>query len=189
MRALQTIERPAARRQNFRHQVERDRLDRNLVTDIGLDVRQRLDVFLAAETDRVTFRAQARRAADAVHVIRGILRQVVIDDVADVRHVQAARRHVRGDQHGQVAGVKIFEHAQSLFLRHVARQGCGIEAVRDQRLFELVGDAPRVHEHHGAARVVALEERDEERQLLAHGRVVDRLAHPIDRYGVRFDLD
>jgi len=70
------------------------------VADIGFDLRQREHELLAGETDRVTARTQARGAANAVHVILGILRQIVIEDVTDFGDVQAARRHVGGHQHG-----------------------------------------------------------------------------------------
>src|SRR5688572_14606961 len=62
----------------------------NLVGDVGLDLWQGHGVFLAAEADGVALRAGACRAADAMHVIRGILRQVEIEDMADVGNVQAA---------------------------------------------------------------------------------------------------
>ena len=88
-------------------------------------------VFLAAEADGVALGAGARRAADAMHVVRGILRQVEVEHVADVGDVQAARGHVGGDQHGQLAGVEFAHEAQALLLRHVARQRLRLETVRE----------------------------------------------------------
>ena len=61
--------------------------DWNLVADKGLDVGQANGIFLAAETDRIAVGAGPRRAADAVHVIGSILRQVEIEDVTDIRDV------------------------------------------------------------------------------------------------------
>src|SRR5690606_10388458 len=50
------------------------RFDRDLLLDVGLDVRQRHRVALAGEADRVALGAQPRGAADAVHVVLGVER-------------------------------------------------------------------------------------------------------------------
>jgi hypothetical protein len=74
--------------QGDRHErVVIERRDGDLATDERLDVRQRDRLGLAAEADRVARRAGARGAADAVHVIFGILRQVVVENVAHARNV------------------------------------------------------------------------------------------------------
>jgi hypothetical protein len=70
-----------------------------MVADVALDVRQRDGVFLATEADGVAVGAGARGAADAMHVVFGIVRQVEIEHVADIGNVQAARGDVGGDQH------------------------------------------------------------------------------------------
>src|SRR5690606_31771168 len=70
------------RRARLRHQqLRRHRLGRNPLLDEGLDVRQADRVALAGEADRVALFAQPRGAADAVHVVFGIERQVVVVDV------------------------------------------------------------------------------------------------------------
>src|SRR5690606_13434582 len=74
------------------------RLDRDLLLDVGLDVRQRHRVTLAGEADRVALGAQPRGAADAVHVVLGVERQVVVVDVLHAVDVQAAGGDVGGDQ-------------------------------------------------------------------------------------------
>ena len=50
-------------------------------------------------------------AADAVDVVLRVLRHVVVDDVADVRDVEAARGDVRGHEHLEAA---VAEAAQGL---------------------------------------------------------------------------
>src|SRR5690606_33663665 len=85
---------PRQRDQQFRGY----RLDRDLLLDVGLDVRQRHRVALAGEADRVALGAQPRGAADAVHVVLGVERQVVVVDVLHAVDVQAARGHVGRDQ-------------------------------------------------------------------------------------------
>src|SRR5690606_24630158 len=72
----------------------RDAAARDLVADVLLDFRQADRVVLAGEADGIALGTGARGAADAVHVVRAVLRQVVVVHVADVRHVQSARGHV-----------------------------------------------------------------------------------------------
>src|SRR5690606_2265853 len=55
-------------------QVLGDRLGGDLLVDVGLDVRQAHRVALAGEADRIALGAQARGAADAVHVVLGVER-------------------------------------------------------------------------------------------------------------------
>ncbi len=114
---------------HFRQQFLRDGRHRDLAADVVLDVGQRHHEILAAEADRVAFRAGARGAADAVDVVLGVLRQVVVEDVGDVRDVQAARGDVRADQDREFAAVEVGDHPQALLLRHVARDRLGVEAV------------------------------------------------------------
>jgi hypothetical protein len=61
-----------------------------LVTDVVFDVGKRDRVFLAAEADGIALSAGARGAADAMHIIFGIVRQIEIEHVTDVGNVQAA---------------------------------------------------------------------------------------------------
>src|SRR5690348_7902182 len=75
-------------------ELRRDGRGRHLVPDVVLDFRQRHGVFLAREADGITFSPSACRAADAVYVVRGVLRQVKVEYVTDVRNVQPARRYV-----------------------------------------------------------------------------------------------
>jgi hypothetical protein len=82
----------------------------------GSDMR----VALAGEADRVALCAQAGRAADAVHVVLGIERQVVVVDVRHAVDVQAARGHVGGHQQFQLAGLELLQQRFALLLRHVA---------------------------------------------------------------------
>ncbi len=58
------------------------------MSEVVLDFRQRYRVFLASEADRVTFRPGASRAADAMHIVRRILREVEVEDMAHVGNVQ-----------------------------------------------------------------------------------------------------
>lgn len=64
-------------------------------------------------------------AADAVHVALGVLRQRVVDDVGQIAHVDAARRHVGGDEDIDRAVAELAEYLFALGLRDVAVQHLG----------------------------------------------------------------
>ncbi len=56
-----------------------------------------------------------------MHVIFGIEWQVVVEHVAYVGNVQAARGDVGRDEYAEVAGDETGEEFLALFLRHIAR--------------------------------------------------------------------
>ena len=74
---------------------------------IILDLRQGNCGVLAGKADGVTLSSRPRGSADAMHVIRRVLRQIEIEDVTHVGNVQAPRGDVCGDQHGKVAVVEV----------------------------------------------------------------------------------
>src|SRR5690606_8130085 len=105
------------RRARQRHQqVRRHRLGRDPLLDEGLDVRQADRVAFAGEADRVALFAQARGAADAVHVVFGIEWQVVVVDVLHAIDVQAAGGDVGGDQDLELAGLELLQQRLALLL-------------------------------------------------------------------------
>ncbi len=159
------------------------------MADIALDVGQRNGVFLAAETDGVALGAGACSASDAMHIIFRVIRQVEVKHVAHVGNVQAARGHIGGDQHRDIAVMKIAHHFQAFGLRHVARQGLRREAVRDQRTLQHFRHTLGVDEHHGAARIDAPEQTHEQRDFFVGGGEVEHLGHPVHRHLVRFDAN
>ena len=61
----------------------------------------------------------AAGAPDAMDVILGMLRHVVVDDVADVGDVESARGDVRGDEHLEFAVAKTFQRLLAFALRAV----------------------------------------------------------------------
>src|SRR5262249_13221960 len=62
-----------------------------LEADVALDRFQPLDVLLAREADRVSRRPGPRRPPDAMDVVFGVERQIVVDDVGHALDVEAAR--------------------------------------------------------------------------------------------------
>src|SRR5262249_11904266 len=79
--------------------------------DQDFDARQ-LVAFLGSDK-RIgyAFAAYAAGAADAVDVVVGRLRDVVVDDVRDAGDVDATAHDVGGDQDSHFAGAKFFHYA------------------------------------------------------------------------------
>ena len=89
--------------------------------------------------DRLAFQARAAGAADAVHVILGDVRQVVVDDVRQRLDVEAARGDVGRDQHADLARLETLERADARVLRLVAVDRVGVDAVAHELAREAVG--------------------------------------------------
>ena len=172
------------------HGLEQCRVDggtRDRLPDVRLDVGQRHRVELAGEADRVALRTEARRAADAVHVVLGVERQVEIEDVAHVLDMQAARGDVGRDEDLQLAALELREQLFALGLRHVAGEHADREVGALERARDLLAPHLGVDEHHRAVGVHAREQADEQRQLFLVRRQVDHLAHAVGRDVVGLD--
>ena len=83
--------------------------------------------------------AVAAGAADAVDVALRLVGQVVVDDHADARHVDAARGDVGGDQNAHGAVAEAAQRALARVLRLVAVDDVGGEAVLLEPARDLVG--------------------------------------------------
>src|SRR5690606_18677878 len=166
------------------------RLGRDLLLDERLDVRQPHRVALAGEADRVALLAQARGAADAVHVVLGVEREVVVVDVLDPVDVQPARGDVGGHQDLELAGLELPEQALALLLRHVAREHADPVAGLLQRPRHPFHEHLGVDEHHRARALATRQQPQQQRQLLFVGGVVHHLAHPRggDGFGLHHQL-
>ena len=166
-----------------------DARPRDLVTNVALNVGQPDRIFLAAEADRIAIGARPGSAADPVHVVFAVIRQVIVKDVADIGYVQAARGDIRCNQYRDVAIMKIAHHFQALCLRHIARQGLRHEAVCGQRSLQQFRDSPGIDEYHGAPRIDAPQQSDQQRHFLLTGGEIQHLPHQIDRHLVRLNPD
>ena len=74
---------------------------------VGLDFRKRDRVLLAGEADGVAVGAGSGRSSDPVNVVRGILRQIEIEHVADIGYVQSAGCNIGCNQYRQLAIVEV----------------------------------------------------------------------------------
>ncbi len=94
------------------------------------------DVVPVDERDRRTRRARAARTAGAVQIRLLVLGGLVVDDVRDALDVDAARGHVRADQHVDLA---VAERAQRLLARALAEVAVD-RAGGEPAVLELLGD-------------------------------------------------
>ncbi len=87
--------------------------------DEALERAQGAVIFGRYEADGVAHRVGAARPADAMDVVLGVHREVIIHHVRDAVHIDPAGRDVGRDQHAHGAGLEIFQGAQPLVLRAV----------------------------------------------------------------------
>ena len=120
-------------------QRSRDRHHRNGEFRQFLDAAQMGPLLVAAECDCRPHRTGARRSTDPVHIILGNIRQLEIDDMGDVIHVDAARRDIGGDEHAAAAVAKAGKRAFALRLRFVAVDRGGVDAGRNQVADDAIG--------------------------------------------------
>ena len=99
------------------HDMHGDRLARQ-----ALDVADEAPFSGADERDGDARGARPAGPADTVHVVFRAARQVEIDHVRDVAHVDAARGDVSGDQQADIAGLEMLKGAVAVALVHVAMQ-------------------------------------------------------------------
>ena len=104
---------------------------------------------------------RAAGAPDAMDVIFGMLRHVVVDDVADVGDVESARGDVRGDEHLEFAVAKTGERLLAFALRAVGMQhGHGVVVALEQ-LRDAVRAVLRPAKNQNRIVIHALEQLDE----------------------------
>src|SRR5579863_2439975 len=97
----------------------------NLNAELALEQHQVRPLLSAEQRGSNSFGAGAPRASHAVDEILRIIRQIVIDDVRDVLHVNAARGHIGGHQDAIAALLESCECRVALGLRAVAmNHGC-----------------------------------------------------------------
>ena len=82
--------------------------------------------------------ARAARAADAVRVILGVVRQVEVEHYLEVVHVEPARGDVGRDEELEAAPPELVHHARALRLRDVAVQAVRRVAAGMQVVVEFV---------------------------------------------------
>jgi len=116
-----------------------DGRDRNRLRRELLDAPDHPGVEALGEGHRETVASGAAGTADPVHVVLGLHRQPVVHDVADRRHVDAARRDVGRDEDAQVARAQALQDAVAPPLGHAAVQRRDRMAELREAIGETVG--------------------------------------------------
>ena len=113
-----------------------------------------------------------------MHVVLGVLRQVVVEDHFDVVHVQSARRHVGRHEELETAFAKLRDHALAHLLRDVAVQFVGAVAARLEVIRQFVAHHFRPAKNDPVFDVLDVDQPAEHLQLRA---AVDLVINLINR--------
>src|SRR6185503_18171296 len=113
-----------------RHEVGGKWRDVNPLARDALDVAEVAALIRSAEGDGDAVCSGARGAADAVDILLRHFRKIEVDDVANARDVDPARRDVGRDEHVDFATAKQSEGALALRLTLVSVNGVGGDASR-----------------------------------------------------------
>ena len=119
------------------------------------------------EQDRLAGASGTAGAADAVDVALGVVRDVVVDHVADAVDVQAAGGDVGGHQDVQAAVLELVDGALTLVLRDVAVDRGSGESAGAQLLGHFLGLVLGAHEDDHGLELGDLEDAGERVQLVA----------------------
>ena len=65
-------------------------------------------IFGGDETGRLTGRVHTSRSANPVDIVLGTIRQIEIDDMSDIRHINATRGNIRRDENAERPALESF---------------------------------------------------------------------------------
>src|SRR5476651_1609309 len=102
-----------------------------------LDRDDRLLVSRRDDRDGGTGLSGAAGAADAMHVVVGVMRYVEIENVADLGNVEPAGRHIGSDQQLHVAFAERFQRRRARRLVQIAVQRRGVKSMAHERAMKL----------------------------------------------------
>src|SRR5713226_966517 len=151
-----------------------------------LDRGEQRPVLGAHQRDRV---ARRSGAADAMDVVPGDVRKVVVDYVRQRIDVQAPRRGVGRDQHAQLAGLEAPERARAGVLGLVAVNGAGFDAFPLQLFRKPVGAVLGPDENQHPAPVPGSYQMREQLALAPGFHRMHDLGNQLDRGIAPRDLD
>jgi hypothetical protein len=152
------------------------------------DRAQLLAVFGGHEAGRPPRRVHARRAPDPVDVVLRAVRQVEVDHVADVRHVDAAGRNIGCHENSECPALESFQRRSPLRQAPVPVNHGHLVPGASQNTAELVGPMLRPgKDEHGV--LVLSQQRHQETGLAIVGGVMHRLGHAARRRGRAGDHD
>lgn len=114
-------------------------IDRDRIVDGFFDLLQQFHFAWIAKRNRDTFASRSGCTSDTVHIAFRIHRDVIIDDVADRRNIDSARRDVGCNEHVDFSGLEL---RQSFFARRlgfIAVNGKNLDSVALEMFNDLVG--------------------------------------------------
>ena len=141
------------------------------------------------EQNRLTAPTGASGAANAVHIGFCVGRNVVVQNVGDAFHVQAAGSHVGGYENIKATVFQLFNGAFALLLGNIAVDGGRVEAAGTQLLGQFFGFEFGAHKHNHGLKFGDFENTGERVQLIAMGHVQEPLGDIGVGAGFRLDLN
>ncbi|MPN35852.1 hypothetical protein SDC9_183354 [bioreactor metagenome] len=147
------------------------------------------DILLADQRAGQPAVPRATGSADAVDIVFGLIRHVIVDDEVNVVHVDAACRDVGCDEHGRFARAEIAHDVVALVLAQVAMDTGGNNAAVVELLCDGFHPVARVAKNQRQARGGFLHEIRHRRDLPAFRRMDTHLLHGLGRFVALADLD
>ena len=120
-----------------------------------------------------------------MHVVLGVLGEVVVEDVGHPGDVEAAGGHVGRNQDRDPPAVEPFEEGDPPPLRDVAREHRGREPVAFERGAEAIRHVAGVDEHHRPLHLGLAKQSEEQGDLLVLPDMEEPLRHFVDDHPVR----
>ena len=122
-----------------------------------------------------------------MHVVLGIFRQVVIDDVAHAVDMNAATSDVGRNKHGKHPFAKLFQRFESFALRYFPRQHFALHAQTLQPFANVSGDIAAVREDQHSRQFLARYQIEQHLEFVFLRGEIDALIDGIHRDSLRFD--
>ena len=149
---------------------------------------QRAAVFGGHEAEGVADRLGAAGAADAMDIILRVHGEIVIDDMRNAVHINAARGDVGGDQHPVIAFLEPVEGLNALILAAIGMQRRGLHPALGQAARDLVGAMLGARKDQHRVERLILQKMQQQGNLERLGHFIDELRNALDGGGAARDL-
>jgi hypothetical protein len=154
---------------------------RQFALDELLDIAQKWPFIDTDEGDRLADITGPTGAANAVDVVFGDIRQLIVDHMGELINIEAACSDIGGDENAYLATLEVSEGARACPLALVAVDRRGANAILLQLFGEAVGAMFGACKYQHLAPVVAANEPGEQLAFAVTIHGVDRLRYTLDR--------
>ena len=89
-----------------------------------LEVIEELSMLCGEEGDCLSRLASPTSSTDTMNVVLDVLREVVVDNVLNVRNVQTSTGYIGGNENGNLALAEVFQGSVALGLVFITVDGC-----------------------------------------------------------------